>query len=253
VLSSASYLEQPREYRPFYSLRHHYGDDTSDAFWYSTRRASTRKGDQGTEVYLSVVDLNFQPANPPVETLAVQITCTNRDLPPRLPLGDAFGDVFLEAASSIRTRLIKKPTAALRPALRAGLQWRLISHLSLNYLSLMDGGPDALREILKLYDFTDSPAIRNQIAGITGISSQPHMARMTAAAGVVFSLGMRVNIEFDEALYAGGGVFVLASVLERFLGLYTSVNSFTQLAVTSRQRKEVIRQWLPRAGEQILL
>jgi type VI secretion system protein ImpG len=71
--------------------------------------------------------------------------------------------------------------------------------------------------------------------------------------GVVFCQGVRVGIEFDEEQFVGSGVFLLASVLERFLGLYSSLNSFSQLSVTTKQRKEVLKQWAPRAGEQILL
>jgi type VI secretion system protein ImpG len=40
-------------------------------------------------------------------------------------------------------------------------------------------------------------------------------------------------------------------VLERFLGLYSAINSFSRL--TARTRKGVLKQWQPRAGEQILL
>jgi type VI secretion system protein ImpG len=60
-------------------------------------------------------------------------------------------------------------------------------------------------------------------------------------------------MEFDEELYAGSGIYLFASVLEYFLGLYTSLNSFSQLVVRSKQRKEVLREWRPRAGQKILL
>jgi type VI secretion system protein ImpG len=131
------------------------------------------------------------------------------------------------------------------------LQWRLISHLALNSLSLVEtAGP--LREILKLYNFSDHPGTAETIAGIMSIKSQPQLTRMLTSAGVAFSQGMRVQIEFDEDRFTSSGVFLMASVLERFLGLYTSINSFTQLTATTRQRKEKLRAWKPRAGEQIL-
>jgi type VI secretion system protein ImpG len=64
---------------------------------------------------------------------------------------------------------------------------------------------------------------------------------------------MEVTIQFDEEKYVGSGVFLFASVLEKFLGLYATLNSFTQLVATTQQREEPLRQWPPRAGEQILL
>jgi type VI secretion system protein ImpG len=68
-----------------------------------------------------------------------------------------------------------------------------------------------------------------------------------------FCRGLEVSIEFDEEKYVGSGVFLFASILERFLGLYTSLNSFTQLTAKTRQREQPLKQWPPRAGDQILL
>jgi type VI secretion system protein ImpG len=60
-------------------------------------------------------------------------------------------------------------------------------------------------------------------------------------------------MELDEEQFVGGGAYLFGSVIERFLALYASLNSFTQLTVTSRQRKEPIAEWPPRAGNRILL
>ena len=68
-----------------------------------------------------------------------------------------------------------------------------------------------------------------------------------------FCRGMEVTIEFDEEKYVGSGLFLFASVLEKFLGLYTTLNSFTQLVATTRQRDKPIKLWPPRTGEQVLL
>lgn len=54
-------------------------------------------------------------------------------------------------------------------------------------------------------------------------------------------------------MFTGGGVFLFASVLERFLGEYVSLNSFSQLAVRTKQRKEPLKEWPPRAGHTILM
>jgi len=60
-------------------------------------------------------------------------------------------------------------------------------------------------------------------------------------------------LQLDESQFVGGGAFLFASVLERFLGLSASLNSFTQLVVTTPQRKENLHEWLPRAGRKILI
>ena len=248
---SASYLEEPKVYQPFYSLRHATAGEAHKHFWYTHRRPSFRKNDNGTDVYLSLVDLDFNAALPPVEMLTLHVTCTNRDQAPLLKLSAEFGELDPEGAPLVRARCLRNPTPAVRPPSRRGLQWRLISHLSLNHLSIVDKGTEALQEILRLYDFSNDPAIRKQIAGITAVTSRPSISRVTSSTGVAFCRGTDVTLEFDEDQYVGTGVYLLACVLERFLGLYAAVNSFSRL--TARTGKGVLKRWPPLAGEQILL
>ncbi|HXG17832.1 MAG TPA: type VI secretion system baseplate subunit TssF [Methylomirabilota bacterium] len=254
VISTSPSFPEPIVFEPFYSFKHAADREQQQAFWYATRRPSPKKGDAGTEVYLSLVDLNFRPTLPAVETLTVHVTCTNRDLPGRLPFGGERGDFELEGAAPLsRIRCLKKPTETLRPSLRRGAQWRLISHLSLNYLSICEGGREALQEILKLYDFSDSNVIHQQIAGIRAVTSRRVVGRPASFPWNGFCRGIEVTVEFDEEKYVGSGVFLFAAVLEKFLGLYASLNSFTQLVALTKQREEPLKRWPPRAGEQILL
>jgi type VI secretion system protein ImpG len=95
--------------------------------------------------------------------------------------------------------------------------------------------------------------VRKQIDGITRVDSEPTFARIVTEHGLTFARGRRVELEFDEEQYTGGGVFLFGQVLERFFGLYASMNSFSVLAVKSRQRKRVINEWAPRAGWRPLL
>jgi type VI secretion system protein ImpG len=159
----------------------------------------------------------------------------------------------LEGAAAMKHIVaLRKPTQPVRPILGKSGLWRLVSHLSLNYLSLVDGGEDALREILRLYDIGRSAYSQNVIHSILHIRSQPHFTRLTSEQGVSFARGLRIDLEIDEEQFAGGGAFLFASVLERFFGLCASLNSFTQLRVTTPQRKEALYEWEPRSGRKIL-
>jgi type VI secretion system protein ImpG len=254
VVSIDTQTRDVMNFDAFYSYRHTTSRDKKQTFWLANRRPSNRRNDEGTEMYLSLVDLSSRPVLPNVDTLTVRTTCTNRDLPARLPFGNESGDFELETTSAVRRIVaLKKPTLTLRPATGRSVLWRLISHLSLNYLSLVEDGKIALQEILKLYDFTGSTFSEKQIEGIGHLRSRKHFARIMSENGITFARGTRVEIEFDEDQFVGGGVYLFASILERFLGLYVSLNSFNQLVAISRQRKEVIREWPPRAGQRILL
>lgn len=246
-----------RNYSSFYSLKHSQSEESEKVFWYGSRRASQRPDDDGTEMFLTLVDTNFNPRVPAEEVVIVKATCSNRDLPSRLPFGGKEGDFEIEGAAMVsRIRCLTKPTETIRPPLRRALQWRLISHLNLNFLSLTEdqkGVPEALQEILQLYNFTDSSAIRKQITGITGIKSRKVVRQIGDRIGAGFVRGMETTIEFDEEQFVGSGMFLLASILERFFAIYTSLNSFNQLVITTKQRQDEVKRWEPRAGEQILL
>jgi type VI secretion system protein ImpG len=192
--------------------------------------------------------------NPDGNILSIRTTCTNRDLPSRLPFGNEDGDFELEGSSSLkRIVALRKPTPPVRPSTGKGALWRLISHLSLNYLSLVEEGRESLQQILRLYDIGRSAYSQNVIDSIIRVQSRRHFARVSSESGINFARGMRVEMELDEDQFVGGGVFLFACVVERFLGLSASLNSFTQLVVTTPQRKEMLHEWQPRAGRRILV
>ena len=249
---------QEVEFQPFYSFKHATTDEEK-AFWFATRRPGVRASDaggQGTEVFLSLVNLDFSRWAASDWTLDVATTCLDRDRARLLPSGEGQPRLRLSKGAPLSSiACLTRPTATMRPALKHGAMWRLISHLSLNHLSLADheDGADALREILKLYDFSDSAQTRAMIDGLQSVASRRVVGRSGSGVGAGFCRGMEVTVHFDETRFAGSGMFLFAAVLERFLGLYCSVNSFSKLVVTTNKREGELRRWPPRAGETILV
>jgi type VI secretion system protein ImpG len=241
-------------FEPFYSLRHYSRRDDRSCFWLARRRPSTRPNDDGTDVSLSLLDLSMSNIDPNATVLSVRTTCTNRDLPSRLPFGNQDSDFDMEGAAAMRRIVaLRKPTAPVRPPLGKGILWRLVSHLSLNYLSLVEEGKDALQEILRLYDVGRTAYSQNVIQSIIDVRCSKQFARLVSEEGVCFARGLHIDLELDEDQFAGGGAFLFTSVLERFFGLAASLNSFTQLRVTTPQRKEGLYQWEPRSGRRVLV
>jgi type VI secretion system protein ImpG len=251
------------EYAPFYQSRHGTAATDASAFWYASRRPCVEVQDRATDVFLVLVDSRFDPAVPTNPTLVVRTTCTNRNLPNQLQQAGERLHLELEAEAPLSNiRCLRTPTSPLRPPSRQGLQWALISHLSLNHLSLTDSakGRETLQQILQLYDFYDpqagqtqmSQVTRQMIDGITSVKNRRVIARSGGSA-TGFCHGMEVTVEFDEQMYAGNNVFLFACVLECFLGLYTSINSFSQMVGKFTQQEGNFKKWPPRTGEQRLL
>ena len=236
---------------PFFSFRHS-SRRKQPVFWNATRRAAG-PGNVGTEMWISLVDLSGRPMALHLDTLSIRCTCSNGDLPSRLSFGDEAGDFDMEQESAVdRITAIRSPSAAVRPPIGRDALWRLISHLSLNYLSLVEDGREALQEILRLYHGA-SPYMEQQVDGINAVRSERRFARVVGDHGISYVRGMRVEMDLDETKFVGGGVYLFSSVIESFLAQYVSMNSFSQLAVRTLQRKELLREWAPKTGSRILL
>lgn len=237
-------------YQPFYSLTDK-TETASGAFWHHQRRPSPLSSDTGTDVYLVMVNSDFDPAVPATEVVSVRTTCTNRNLPAEIQrTGSVDWQFQLTGQSPVRrVSTPVDPTSALRLA-EGGERWRLLSHLSLNHLSLA-GGPDgaaALREILRLYDYTASSSTAQQIDGLFSVRSSRGIAPIREGHTRGFCRGLDVEVTFDDEKFPGTGFYLLASVLERFLGQYASINSFTRMVARSRQRDFWEKRWPPRTG-----
>jgi len=237
---------------PFYSIRHGSEGRTAPFYWYATRERTRRRDETGTDVEIALVDLDFQSVRPQGEVLSLQLTCTNRNLPEALPLG---GDSYTLPNHSIVTlaRPLRKPSPSLGPPAKRGLQWRLISHLSLNHLAMAAQGPQALQEALELYNFTDSAAANRQIQALVGLSAEPATTRLPGKACASFVRGVAVRACLDENGFVGGNLFLFAGVLERFLALSCPPNSFVRFTLSTLQQEGEVAQWPPRTGENSLI
>lgn len=248
------------EFRPFFSLKHQDlltqqgGASGGGLYWCATRDETVAEHSPGHETELSLVDVNFDPSVPQTDTLSLQVTATNRDLPTWLPMGAVGGDLFLEGGSLAREiRLLRKPTPSQRFERGQGALWRLISHLSLNHLSLSHGGLDALQEMLRLYDLPRSAANARLVDGLVGIDYRPATAWLPGEPFATFVRGTEVVLTVDESAYVGVGLGVFASVLDHFFGLYVHANSFAQLKVVSARTQEVLLTCPPRNGAMALV
>jgi type VI secretion system protein ImpG len=254
--------DEKQEFLPFYAL--HDRTSVEDRSCYYTvhrdpRMLSTKQRSQGarssyvgSEIFLSLVDSTEAPVRPQLKQLAVSTLCTNRDLPLHIPIGQKSSDFMLESGAPIQAvRCVAGPTTPRPSHAHGDPTWRLINHLSLNYLSITDdangGGAAALRELLSLYGDGSEPIGRKQIDGVLSGASQSGTRRLPISGPAAFGRGIEVTLTLDETAFEGMGVFLLGSVLERFFAKYVSINSFSETVIKSIQRKEVVR-WPARLG-----
>ncbi|MGN8154233.1 type VI secretion system baseplate subunit TssF [Agrobacterium sp. 22094] len=221
----------------------------SNVFWQTYRRFD--EDDASSDTDIAFVDEKRGPLGPIDIVASVDTLCINRELPSQLPFGGGHPYLQLsagnEAVQSIHA--LMPPTPAIRMNERTAREWRLISHLLLNHLSLFDNGGAPLKDILSLYAFRDSPETRQLVDSISNVEAQNSHARL----GSAMVPGTDVTVEFDPSLIDRAAAYVFANVLNHFFGLYTSINSFTRLTVTMRGHSEPIARWPARAADRPLL
>ncbi|MDA7746072.1 type VI secretion system baseplate subunit TssF [Psychromonas sp.] len=258
-VTASSYYGEDVDYLPFYGINHEQQDNDSHAFWLAARRHAKLDNfnrDEGTDVFLSLVDLSFNPNVPEDRTLTIETLSSNRDLPQKLPY--SVGESQLQCVDSAppcsAIRYLVQPTHAIRPPLRDHARWRLLSHLNLNFLSLTgDSGRMALQEILRLYDFKGSAVTRATIDSIINVEAKSISAPLLIDGHTAMCRGIEITIKLDDSLLSGSSIYLFSTMLEHFFGLYCSINSFTKLLIKTKNKEGYLKKCPPRAGEKILL
>lgn len=252
--------EAVRRFAPFY---HYVGQESgaSEAY-FSVRReprriseASNRGGGRsaylGSEVYLSLVDPNEAPWSETIEQLSLDMLVTNRDLPLLLPSGEGAVLAVETDVPLRRASIVCGPSRPRNPVAERDMTWRLISHLSLNYLALSEmdaaSGAGQLRELLGLYAALADPVVARHADAIVSADVQAVNRRLPVSGPLVFGRGVAVNLTLDERPFAGGSPYLFGSVLEQFLARHVSMNMFCEVAITSTTRG-ALASWPPRWG-----
>ena len=236
---------------PFHSFRSSGAEYARGEVFYETSLRKAVTGD-GTDIYVSFVNREQATTFPPTETVTFDLTCSNRIIAEKLRLGD----IRLSTDSSpafARFQNITRVTRGIRPPLEGDLPWRLLSHMALNATSL--SSVPAFRGILELYNYhsleNQQSARTNQLhlEGIVAIDSSPEdlLFRGVPIRGMTTRLGLK------ESHYDGDGdMFLFASIVNEFLALYVSLNSFSRLIVTGVEKGETF-EWPTRIGHRIVL
>ena len=262
--------EASAEFTPFYEINDSKTlNEATENTFYSIRRTQRqlsskqrRRGPRssyiGSEVYLSIVDSANAPFATNLSQLDLSVMCTNRDLPLTMPVGKLSTDFTLGSGKPVKSvRCVAGPTEPKHSfaALPGERTWRLISHLSLNYLSIIDGdgkGISALRELLMLYQDVYEPGAASHAAGLVGVDSKPIVRRLSQRGPLTFGRGLEITLTCDESRFEGSGAFLLGALLSDFFSKYVSINSFTQTVLRTIDRGEVMR-WPIKLGRRQIL
>ena len=219
--------------------------------FYKTK-VSERINGRGLERYISFHSHNNQVSDLSSETVLMKLICSNADLAERLSVGDIIYTTHKSPTYATFTN-ITKPTQSVSPQVNGELQWQLIANMSLNYLSLAN--IDVLKVLLSTYDFhsrVDRQAHRASIHRLDGIKSASMTPTDRVFRGVAIR-GVKFKVDMDSTYFVNeGDMYLLASILNEFIRLYSSINSFTELEVFDEDTGENY-EWPSLTGQQTIL
>lgn len=253
VVAATTGGKETEIFAPYFSYDYTVEERNNGLFWHSTRAPSEVADISGTDVFLSFVDYNFTPQSPSGKTVYAYTLCTNRDLPLYIPSGGSLQAEGMIPPATITC--LTRPTPPIPPSLDGDSQWRLISQLSLNHLSLSGNRQAilALKELLQLYSGFNKAKSHPEINMLEDINYAPVMRRWGRDSWKGFIQGLSVTLTINEMPYSGQGGFMLACVLNEFFNLYVSLNSFTELTLISSQSDGIWKRWPAQIGSQPLL
>ncbi|MDR2754312.1 MAG: type VI secretion system baseplate subunit TssF [Planctomycetaceae bacterium] len=220
-------------------------NQSTQSYWMMERTPSA--GISGTDVWLRFVDSKFKTNRIQSRTVFARILCTNRSFASEAQIGTVLQSEIEIPCRTIT--LLTKPTETQTPPMDGESLWMLISHLSLNYLSLEgEDGAAVLREILRLYVPRENSVVQRLLSGLQNMRTESIIRRMGNVPWRGFVRGLGIELTLDDSCFTGNSAYLFAEVMNEFFRLYTGINTPTELTWRSTVGGEIRKRWQPEFG-----
>ncbi|HDL7751864.1 TPA: type VI secretion system baseplate subunit TssF [Yersinia enterocolitica] len=237
--------------RPLFGLEHMMSEKSYNIFWHSSHcRGGNEKSEENVYIRLTD-DGGNKPGILSGDVLSIDVVCTNGDIPSSMNNGDPDGDFDSDIpVADLRITALTRPSK-MRPAITlSGLNWRVISQLSLNHV-LLSGtdGAMVLREMLSIYNYNNTQEITTFISWIKDLQVTPVSSRLPGICPPVTANGINITVILSQDAWMHPECFLFCTFLDRFLGLHAPVNSFTRVITVIEHAEHTRKVWPVRAGK----
>ena len=218
-----------QNYLPFESFEHI--DDENE--YYSIRTKLSNDGNR-TNTYLRFSS-SFEEDDVSIAsntTVSVKILCSNKDVPSSLLIGDISIASALSNANNLSFKNITLPTISYPPPINGDFLWRIVSNMSLNYLTLKD--LKTFKSILETYDFFGAYDLKQRektTMMLSGILSIDYTTIEMIDKGLPIR-GIHIKLKINHLKFSClGEAYLFCRILNHFFSLYSNINSFHRLSV----------------------
>jgi type VI secretion system protein ImpG len=235
---------------PFFAMSHYH--QHSEQYFYSLNPTQLQNNSVGT--YYSIISKSLSPHSTRADFMSAQLLCCNKDLPYEA-LSQAKNVLNLNDSHLARRALIlKRPTKSYHFEQNKKEQWRIISHLSLNTLSLMKGDAIShIKELLALYNLPKSKENQQIIDAIKKIDFSLTQKLVEAQPFPLFVRGIKVNLLIDSQIFKGHSLYIFTQLLSHIFNLKVQMNSYVDLVICDSNTQQELYQCVQNVGGKKLL
>ncbi|MEJ2899019.1 type VI secretion system baseplate subunit TssF [Acinetobacter sp. NS-4] len=235
---------------PFFAMSHYH--QHSEQYFYSLNPTPLQNNSVGT--YYSIISKSLSPHSTRADFISAQLLCCNKDLPYEA-LSQAKNVLNLNDSHLARRALIlKRPTKPYYFEQNKKEQWRIISHLSLNTLSLMKGDAIShIKELLALYNLPKSKENQQIIDAIKKIDFSLTQKLVEAQPFPLFVRGIKVNVVIDSQIFKGHSLYIFTQLLSHIFNLKVQMNSYVDLVICDSNTQQELYQCVQNVGGKKLL
>ena len=235
---------------PFFAMSHYHHDQVK--FFYSLKTEGLNNKSQ--EMSYSIISKSLDPASTKSDFISTELLCTNRDLPYESYNKDQNVLNLNDSSLARRALMLKRPTQPFYFEQNKQEQWRIISQLSLNNMSLMKGNSVAhIKELLELYNLPKSKENQLIIDAIKEIDFSLAQKLVNSKPFPLFVRGVKVKISLDLEVFRGFSAYIFSQLLSRVFNLRVNLNSFVDVEIYDVQTQQEIYQCVQNVGGKMLL
>lgn len=215
-------------YEPFETFK-----EDRNSFYYSSRVKLSDDGKR-THTFLRFAGSEglYEELHHGNATVSVEFISTNKNLPSRLGMGSISQADAQSNVAHLKFKNITIPTMSYAPPIDGDFLWKIVSNMSLNYLSLSD--MNTLKTILQTYDFLGAYDDKQRqhtehiLKGLVDISYE-HSSIIYQGLPV---RGVITTLKIETSKFASKGeMYLFCDVLNEFFALYGNINTFHKLSV----------------------
>ena len=235
---------------PFFAMSHAHKENVR--YFYALNQKQYQH--KNIELGYSIISRHLNPHEIKSDFISTNLLCSNGNLPYE-SMSLSQHTLNMNGTGLVRrAQVLKRPTPCYVFNGNKEEQWRLISHLSLNLMTLMqENAVPHIQELLALYNLSNAKENHLLIDAIQGIEFESTHKMMNIKPFPAFVRGIKVKVSIKAEVFRGHSLYIFSQLLSYVFNLKVQMNSFVDLIIFDDQSRQELYQCVQNVGGKKLL